>query len=101
MLDVTLDGKKHCEVRESMDPHVIWKHLVDIRDKWLLTVSTQKGCVHDCEFCDVANLPFKGNLTEVEIFDQIVLLIATTPELQNSGTKKAKIGFARMRRTCS
>ena len=51
MRDVSVGGKQHQEVRTSLDPHIIWKHLVSYRDKWLLTVSTQKGCVHNCEFC--------------------------------------------------
>ena len=43
MRDVTVGGKEHCEVRNSLDPHVIWKHLKPYEEKWLLTVSTQKG----------------------------------------------------------
>lgn len=96
MRDISVDGKNHSEVRSSLDPHVIWKHTVDIKDKWLLTVSTQKGCVHNCKFCDVANLPFKGNLTDHEILNQIKMLVSTTPELISQTTQKAKIGFARM-----
>ena len=96
MRDISVDGKEHSEVRKSLDPHVIWKHSVPIYDKWLLTVSTQKGCVHNCKFCDVADLPFKGNLSISEIMDQIKMLVATTPELFTNGTKKAKLGFARM-----
>ena len=42
MRDVAIDGKLHKEVRGSNDPQIIWKHLVDYKDKWLLTVSTQK-----------------------------------------------------------
>ena len=54
MQDVTLEGKNHEEVRNSLDPRIIWKHLVPRDIKWLMTVSTQKGCVHNCKFCDVA-----------------------------------------------
>ncbi len=54
MRDVSVGGKQHREVRRSMDPHVIWKHLVRYRKKWLLTVSTQKGCTHSCKFCSPA-----------------------------------------------
>jgi hypothetical protein len=52
MQDVTTEGKNHAEVRTTNDPHVIWRHLVPHRDKWLLTVSTQRGCTHNCQFCD-------------------------------------------------
>lgn len=94
MRDVAVDGKQHLEVRESTDPHVIWKHLVDYRQKWLMTVSTQKGCTHNCQFCDVARLPFKGNLTQEEIEYQIKFLLNNTDYIKEC--KKAKIGFARM-----
>jgi 23S rRNA (adenine2503-C2)-methyltransferase len=94
MRDVSVGGKQHSEVRNTSDPHIIWKHLVDYKDKWLLTVSTQKGCTHNCQFCDVANLPFKGNLSQEAIESQIEILINNTPYVNQS--KKVKIGFARM-----
>jgi adenine C2-methylase RlmN of 23S rRNA A2503 and tRNA A37 len=94
MRDVAVDGKLHAEVRETQNPQEIWKHLVPYRQKWLLTVSTQMGCTHSCKFCDVANLPFKGNLSQSEIEDQIVNIIKATPYVLQSN--KVKIGFARM-----
>ena len=94
MRDVAVDGKLHKDVRTSNDPHVIWNHLVDYKDKWLLTVSTQKGCNHKCQYCDVANLGFHGNLSVTEIQDQIKFLLESTPYMTK--TQKAKIGFARM-----
>lgn len=94
MRDVAVDGKSHQEVRTSLDPHVIWRHLVPYEKKWLLTVSTQKGCTHNCKFCDVAPLPFNGNLSEAEIIVQIALLLKCTPYVKYCD--KAKIGFARM-----
>lgn len=94
MRDVAVDGKLHIEVRESQNPQEIWKHLVSYKEKWLLTVSTQKGCVHNCKFCDVANLPFKGNLSKEEIEEQIVNLLLCSPYVTKSN--KVKIGFARM-----
>lgn len=94
MRNVNLSGKSHSEVRTSNDPHVIWKHLVDWKDKWLLTVSTQKGCTYNCKFCDVANLPFKGNLSQEEIEDQVKLLLRNSEYVKKCN--KVKIGFARM-----
>ncbi len=94
MRDVAVDGKQHLEVRESSDPHVVWKHLVDYKNKWLLTVSTQKGCSHSCLFCEVAELPFKGNLTQEEIENQVKFLLHNTDYVKESN--KVKIGFARM-----
>ena len=94
MRDVAIDGKLHISVRESNNPQEIWKHLVPYIDKWLLTVSTQKGCVHNCKFCDVAPLPFKGNLKQEEIENQIFDILKSTPYVTKSN--KVKIGFARM-----
>lgn len=94
MRDVSINGKEHLLVREATDPREIWKHLVPWRDKWLLTVSTQKGCIHNCQFCDVAPLPFKGNLTSSEIIKQVELLLDNTPWIKECN--KVKIGFARM-----
>lgn len=94
MRDVLIGGKQNYEVRNSLDPHIIWKHLDNYENKWLLTVSTQKGCCHNCSFCDVANLRFKGNLSFDEIIDQVKFLLESTPYMYK--TNKAKIGFARM-----
>jgi len=66
------------EIMETEYPRIIWNHLVDYKDKWLLTVSTLKGCTHSCKFCDVANLPKQGNLTNDEIINQIKLLLRNT-----------------------
>jgi 23S rRNA (adenine2503-C2)-methyltransferase len=96
MRDVSVEGKENEEVRTTLDPHVIWKHLKPVDQKWLLTVSTQVGCTYRCNFCDVAKLGFKRNLTSTEIMNQIYMLVDSTPEILNVGTTKAKIGFARM-----
>jgi 23S rRNA (adenine2503-C2)-methyltransferase len=94
MRDVSVSGKEHFEVRNSRDPHVIWKHLKPFSEKWLLTVSTQRGCPHKCHFCDVAPLEFKGNLSEEEITNQVQILLKNSSYVERSS--KVKIGFARM-----
>lgn len=94
MRDVSVQGKEHYEVRNTQDPHIIWNHLKPYEEKWLLTVSTQKGCTHSCHFCDVSELPFKGNLSQDEIEDQVRFLLEATPYVTQSD--KVKIGFARM-----
>lgn len=94
MRDVKVEGKEHKEVRSELDARKIWTHLEDYKNKWLLTVSTQKGCSFNCKFCDVAPLPFKGNLSAFEILNQVDILIKNTPYVTKS--KKVKIGFARM-----
>lgn len=94
MRDVSVNGKEHWEVRNSQDPHVIWNHLKPYEQKWLLTVSTQKGCTHKCKFCDVATLKFRGNLTQEEIEEQVRFILEAAPYVKKSD--KVKIGFARM-----
>ena len=94
MRDVKTKSKEHFEVRNSDNPRIIWKHIDPYINKWLLTVSTQKGCVHKCKFCDVAQLGFHGNLTTEEITEQIRKIIIYTPYVNEC--KKVKIGFARM-----
>ena len=94
MRDVSIQGKIHSEVRTTNDPHIIWKHLVPFKDKWLLTVSTQKGCSFNCGFCDVAKLPFAGNLSVEDIQNQISAILCASPYVLQSD--KVKIGFARM-----
>lgn len=36
-------------------------HEVDLRNKWVATISTQKGCPMSCTFCDVHKFGFFGN----------------------------------------
>ena len=38
MQDVSMGGKFNEEVRNSLDPNVIWKHLIPVKDKLLMTV---------------------------------------------------------------
>ena len=94
MRDVTVEGKDHAAVRESLDPRVVWQHLRPYDQKWLLTVSTQRGCTHNCTFCDVASMPKRGNLLQSEMEEQVRFLLTATPYVTK--TSKAKIGFSRM-----
>lgn len=38
-------------------------HTVDLADKWVATISTQKGCPMNCQFCDCPKYGFHGNVT--------------------------------------
>ena len=100
------DIRVNSDARTSMNPSVIWNNLVPVSEKLLLTVSTQKGCAvgggegKGCTFCDVSDMPFKGNLIEEEMLDQIDMMLTVSPYYQfihgKLLTNKAKIGFARM-----
>ena len=39
---------------------------VDLTEKWVATISTQKGCPMKCKFCDCPKFGFYGNATEDE-----------------------------------
>lgn len=66
---------------------------VDINEKLVVTVSSQKGCPMKCNFCDCPKLGFKGNATTPELITEIMSGIAL------SGIKHGKrlnVHFARM-----
>lgn len=66
---------------------------VDITDKLVVTVSSQKGCPMKCNFCDCPKLGFKGNASVPELVTEIMSGIAL------SGIKHGKrlnVHYARM-----
>lgn len=65
-----------------------------LSEKWVITLSTQYGCVMKCNFCDVPNVPFKGNVTFEDLKKQFYSSIFLFPEI--SYTERLNIHFARM-----
>lgn len=66
---------------------------VDITDKLVVTVSSQKGCPMDCDFCDCPKLGFHGNASLAELVAEITTGIAL------SGIKhgeRLNVHYARM-----
>lgn len=66
---------------------------VDLEDKLVVTVSSQKGCPMKCNFCDCPKLGFHGNVSKAELISEIMTGVAL------SGLKKGKrlnVHFARM-----
>ena len=66
---------------------------VDITDKLVVTVSSQKGCPMNCNFCDCPKLGFKGNATLTELITEIMSGVAL------SGIKhgqRLNVHYARM-----
>lgn len=82
------DGSR-IEFAESIQPPI------PKEEKWVLIVSTLKGCPIKCKFCD-AGLDFKGLLTKDEIIDQISEMIKNSYPDSLPKTKRLKIQFARM-----
>ncbi len=66
---------------------------VNLKEKLVVTVSSQKGCPMHCNFCDCPKLGFKGNATLSELMMEITTSIAL------SGVKNGErlnVHYARM-----
>lgn len=66
---------------------------VDIKNKLVVTVSSQKGCPMNCNFCDCPKLGFNGNASTAELISEITTGIAL------SGIKhgeRLNVHYARM-----
>ena len=66
---------------------------VQITDKLVVTVSSQKGCPMNCNFCDCPKLGFHGNASTIELVSEITTGIAL------SGIKhgeRLNVHYARM-----
>lgn len=50
-------------------------HDVNLQDKWVATISTQKGCPMKCTFCDVHKYGFFGNASLSDLEYQIRYII--------------------------
>lgn len=68
-------------------------HDVDLSDKLVVTISTQKGCPMNCMFCDCPKVKFKGNASREELSQEVANSII------NSGckyTQRFNLHLARM-----
>lgn len=68
-------------------------HEVDLRDKWVATISTQKGCSMQCQFCDCPKYGFYGNVSRQELEYQIKTILENEDVKY---TKRFNVHFARM-----
>ena len=74
-----INGVKHTEV--------------DLTKKWVATISTQKGCLMKCKFCDCPRFGFHGNATVHELAYEIqTILEGETID----HTERFNVHFARM-----
>lgn len=65
-----------------------------LSEKWVVTVSTQYGCPMKCTFCDVPNVPFRGNVSEDDLLKQLYSAIRLFPHVKY--TERLNLHFARM-----
>jgi len=66
---------------------------VDLGEKLVVTISTQKGCPMKCNFCDVHKFGYYGNASIYELNNQIMTAIK---ESGCTKTNRLNIHFARM-----
>ncbi len=66
---------------------------VDLTEKWVATISTQKGCPMRCKFCDCPKFGFYGNVTEEEMCYEIETILNGEDVTH---TDRFNVHFARM-----
>lgn len=69
-------------------------NIMPLEEKWVITISTQYGCIHHCTFCDVPYVNFGGNASYNDLKNQILDGISLHPEVKE--TKRLNIHYARM-----
>ena len=65
-----------------------------LQEKWVITLSTQYGCVQKCTFCDVPNVKFRGNATFEDLQQQLFSAIGLFESVKY--TERMNVHFARM-----
>lgn len=66
---------------------------VDLSEKMVVTISTQKGCPMNCAFCDCPKVKFGGNLSRSELGDEVANAIKFS---KCAHTKRFNLHLARM-----
>lgn len=66
---------------------------VNIKEKLVVTISSQKGCPMNCNFCDCPKFGFYGNCSEMEMLSEITTAISLSG-IQHG--KRLNVHFARM-----
>lgn len=69
-------------------------YCMPLSEKWVITVSTQYGCPMRCTFCDVPNIPMKGNATFEDMQAQFYNAISLFPGV--TYTERLNLHYARM-----
>lgn len=65
-----------------------------LSEKWVITLSTQYGCVQKCTFCSVPNVKFRGNATFRDLESQLYNALDAFPDVNY--IERLNIHFARM-----
>lgn len=67
---------------------------VDLKYKWVTTISTQKGCPMRCNFCDCHKYGYYGNVSLEEMCYQVETVLKHYSNIKN--TERFNLHFARM-----
>lgn len=67
---------------------------VDLKYKWVTTISTQKGCPMKCDFCDCHKYGYYGNVSLEEMCYQVEIVLKHYSNIKN--TERFNLHFARM-----
>lgn len=67
---------------------------VDLKYKWVTTISTQKGCPMRCDFCDCHKYGYHGNVSLEEMCYQVETVLNYYSSIKN--TQRFNLHFARM-----
>ena len=73
--------------------HGVTHREVDLSEKWVATISTQKGCPMRCAFCDVPAYGFYGNCSISDLEYQVKHIIINEDVKH---TKRFNLHYARM-----
>ena len=68
--------------------------IMPLQEKWVITLSTQYGCVMNCTFCDVPNIKFNGNVSFDDLRKQLYTGLSAFNNINY--TDRLNIHFARM-----
>lgn len=73
--------------------HGVQHQEVDLRKKWVATISTQHGCQMKCQFCDCPKYGFYGNVSREDLAYQIDTILNNEMVFQ---TERFNVHYARM-----
>lgn len=68
--------------------------IMPLQEKWVVTLSIQYGCVMKCNFCDVPNIKFRGNVSFDDLKKQLYSALNLFQDV--TYTDRLNIHFARM-----
>lgn len=65
-----------------------------LSEKWVITLSTQYGCLQNCTFCDCPKIKFKGNVSFKDLKRQFYSAVKCFPNVNY--TDRLNLHYARM-----